>query len=98
MAANNKKRKLSESTEDSILICPVCDQKLSSPIVLPCGETICEKHINENLTGKNKKSIQCPIEDCNQKHSIPTAGFIINKRLQKLLQEAEIKQQKTVNT
>ena len=83
--ADNKKRKMSESTEDSILICPVCDQQLSSPINLPCGEVICEKHVNENLTGEDKTSIQCPIKDCNQKHSIPSAGFIVNKRLQKLL-------------
>ena len=50
--------------------------------MLPCSETICEKHINEIKHAK-LGILEC--KSCNEDHQIPISGFPIDKRMVKLL-------------
>jgi hypothetical protein len=57
-----------------LYICPVsqCQNFLENPINLPCGNTICKKHIDQ-LEGT---SYDC--QYCLDKHQVPENGFPIN--------------------
>ena len=61
---------------DDILKCNVCNSLLESPVVLPCSETICKKHVTE---------IKIKCKFCNNDHQVPHNGFPSDKRLSKLL-------------
>ena len=39
-------------------LCLICSKIFKSPFSLPCGDTICEKHLNESQNLKNN-SIKC---------------------------------------
>jgi hypothetical protein len=56
--------------------CDICDKLLIDPIVLPCGNVVCKKHIEIN----NFICIKCQKE-----HVIPENGYKVNSRIQKLL-------------
>ena len=68
----------------SISDCDRCNNLLVDPIVMPCGNVICKKHLNEilNNISKEKNTFICGI--CLEEHQIPKNGFIVNNRLQKL--------------
>jgi len=75
---------------NSMLICIVCNQKYVSPISLPCGETVCERHVKENRLLVEDHKIQCPIMLCDEGiHVIPKGGFKANRHVEILLQEAK---------
>ena len=64
--------------------CKKCDKVLEKPIVLPCGNFICEKHQNEDKDENN--SIYCSICDLN--HEIPlNKGFIRVLPLDQLIEK-----------
>jgi hypothetical protein len=53
------------SSYESLLACDHCNQLLESPLNVPCGFTVCEKHITaENLTFS-------PCQFCKDSHSLP---------------------------
>ena len=49
--------------------CAICREILESPVILPCSDTICKKHV----TNQTNNLIRC--EKCGIEHSIPTNGF-----------------------
>ena len=64
--------------------CWNCLQVLDSPVLLPCFDSICRKHVNQS-----ENSIRC--EKCGSEHNIPKDGFPTNKALAEII-EAEIAQ------
>jgi hypothetical protein len=70
---------LEESTR-----CKKCSKLLEKPILLPCGNAICEKHQLE--VGENSKAIYCSI--CDLDHEIPAkGGFSRILALEKLIEK-----------
>ena len=64
--------------------CKKCDKVLEKPVILPCGNFICEKHQYEDREENN--SIYCPICDVN--HEIPpNKGFIRVLPLDQLIEK-----------
>ncbi|RNA03626.1 hypothetical protein BpHYR1_005602 [Brachionus plicatilis] len=58
-------------TIKKILECKFCHDVFNKCILLPCGETICEKHTLSH------QKIDCP--SCKSEHEVPTKGFPLNK-------------------
>ena len=67
----------------SIIKCVNCESILSSPVLLPCGHSVCKKHTNEDVNS----SIRCG--NCGEDHSIPPKSFPEIKALSMLI-DAEI--------
>ena len=63
--------------------CAICREILESPVILPCNDTICKKHVSN----QTKDLIRC--EKCGVEHQIPANGFHANNALQEII-EAEI--------
>ena len=61
-----------------LFTCKACFLILEAPVVLPCGEIICKKDVEELFPGS--------CFHCSQKHAIPDEGFPSEKRLEKMLQ------------
>ena len=68
----------------NLLKCVICNNLLDKPIYLPCGEIVCQKHLDDmhlDLTETSSvKSIQCSL--CNKKH---VNNFYIVKFIQDLI-------------
>lgn len=60
--------------------CKLCSKLLEKPVTLPCGVTICQKHIEV----KKENKWLCLI--CNRVHAEPDNGFQINEFISKLLE------------
>lgn len=59
--------------------CVNCKQILSSPVILPCGHSICEKHV------RSAQSIQCG--KCGLEHKVPQSGrFPTNEPLSEIIE------------
>ena len=59
--------------------CKLCFQSLEKPVLLPCGNVICQKHQHESQ--ENQNGIYCTVCDLN--HEIPpNGGFIRNLPLE----------------
>jgi hypothetical protein len=54
------------------ITCSVCKTTLDAPVLLPCGKSICEKHVNN-------ESDAYACDDCDLDHLIPENGFPRNK-------------------
>ena len=65
--------------------CDLCEKLLKDPVVMPCGSTICKTHLDKLMTNPSneKNTLICSI--CQEEHFIPKKGFIVYKRLQKLI-------------
>jgi hypothetical protein len=63
-------------TNSNKFICKQCNRYFKSPSILPCGDTICKKHVIND-------KIRCP--NCNQEHIIPEQGFPINKAILEMM-------------
>ena len=59
-----------------LFTCKACFMILEAPVVLPCGEIICKKDVEELFPGS--------CFHCSQKHAIPDEGFPSEKRLEKM--------------
>jgi len=55
----------------SLFICPICKTTFQDPVTLTCGKTVCKQHCEE--------IIKDDCQFCNEKHSIPKNGFIVNE-------------------
>ena len=61
--------------------CDICNNLLVDPISLPCGNNVCNQHLEHFVL---EKSFVC--ESCNGKHHVPEEGhFIVNKQIKKAL-------------
>ena len=49
--------------------CSICQEILESPVILPCNDTICKKHVSNKINDL----IRC--EKCGVVHRIPSNGF-----------------------
>jgi hypothetical protein len=49
--------------------CAICHEILESPVILPCNDPICKKHVSNQV----KDVIRC--EKCGVENHIPTNGF-----------------------
>ena len=61
----------------------ICREILESPVILPCNDTICKKHV----LNQSNNVIRCG--KCGVEHRIPTNGFQPALALQEII-EAEI--------
>lgn len=66
---------------DSLLECPICNQKFDDPRLIPCGECICNRCLEDKLV-RDLSGFNC--EFCNEFHKVPVTGFTPVKFLQKL--------------
>ncbi len=62
--------------------CSLCKKLLENPIILPCGESLCKKDLNELLKPGDDK-LKCPF--CQKEHMQPYEGFPNDKRMQKMI-------------
>ena len=56
-----------------------CKKYLVNPIALPCGHSICQKHISSS----DIKKLKC--DTCNKVHLVPEEGFQINLKLSNII-------------
>lgn len=59
--------------------CSQCNQLLVEPVTIPCGYSVCKRHLDEQLSRKTNEesTFQCGI--CLVEHCVPREGFVINK-------------------
>ena len=63
-------------TPYEFLICEHCHEVFDSPVILPCGDRLCQKH----LSGQER--ITCLV--CSMDHEVDETRFPVDKLLQKL--------------
>jgi hypothetical protein len=67
---------------NEIMACMICSQICTDPRFLPCGETACNKCIQQSTNDLNE--FNCPV--CDEKHvTASQSGFPVNKHLLKLI-------------
>lgn len=64
----------------NVIKCKFCKSLIESPIVLPCGISICKKH---ELDSRNENTLLCVA--CEMDHPIPENGFYPNHALQAMI-------------
>ena len=65
--------------------CDLCNSLLVDPIVISCGNLICKAHLDKLInTSDEKSSFICGT--CKEEHALPKDGFMVNHRLQSLLE------------
>lgn len=66
--------------------CDLCNKLLVDPVVMACGNFICKNHLDKLMktTSDEKNGFICGI--CHEEHTIPQKGFMVNRRLQSLLE------------
>lgn len=70
----------------SLITCVICCAKFESPVILPCGDTICKKHLTDD-EAFNKPKFICIF--CDEEHKLPSGKancFPPNKAIEKLLE------------
>lgn len=66
---------------EHLVKCSECKYMLSNPIVLPCGNTVCLKHIPQQA----KQLYDC--HSCKIGHEVPDNGFASNKLASQLIDQ-----------
>lgn len=64
------------------LNCLKCKRTLEMPVFLPCGDSVCKKHVIESQES-NLDKIKCDI--CHIDHQIPESGFVVNTLAKNLI-------------
>jgi hypothetical protein len=68
----------------NLLTCEFCSKTFESPVILPCGDTICRKDLRGLFVKENEPNvIYCYF--CSDEHHIPRQGFPANKIINALL-------------
>ena len=65
--------------------CDLCNNLLIDPVTLPCGHTICRKHIRELLEKRSKAEAAFVCDLCGNEHVVPANGFLLNKKFKTAL-------------
>lgn len=65
------------------LNCKICKRLLENPVLISCGETICQKCVACLIDSNEPSKLNCPL--CLETHEIPSNGFILNKFVVNLL-------------
>jgi len=67
--------------------CSLCNQLLVDPVTIPCGNSICKKHLPDEVlierSNNSDKSFKCGI--CMIEHAVPKEGIVINRHIQNAL-------------
>ena len=61
---------------DQLVTCKICKKYFSNPILLPCGNNICENHLT-TYNNDNESIYKCDI--CFKDHQLPEEGFSLNR-------------------
>ena len=70
---------------DDVITCISCKKTLKVPMILPCGHTICKRHVDEAVSTNNEPRIlECL--SCEITHEIPANGFAPNIALKRLIE------------
>ena len=70
---------------EKIVTCNFCHSIFECPVILPCCEIICEKHIEQvKKSSENCEKMNCHF--CNEEHNIPRNGFPKEIRIAKLIE------------
>ncbi|XP_070540314.1 uncharacterized protein [Ptychodera flava] len=64
-------KKLMNEIDDKILLCPICMNRFTSPKILPCFHTFCQKCLTDWVQN-NEGRLGCP--NCKQQWPLPSAG------------------------
>lgn len=64
------------------IICITCEKILNKPVLLPCGHSICQIHVDE--AKRANRNIKC--YSCTESHAIPEKGFTMIKNLEALIE------------
>lgn len=67
-----------------MFICKFCLDIYEKPVILPCGNLLCSKHIDKFLKSKTSQSILC--YHCDRKHDINKQGLIVDERITQLIE------------
>ncbi len=65
--------------------CEQCNLLLVEPVALPCGYSVCKRHLDRLLKNTSKEINKFECELCKENHYISRKGFSINKRIQNAL-------------
>ena len=65
------------------IICITCEKILNRPVLLPCGHSICQVHVDE-AKSEHRDLIKC--FSCTESHAIPERGFTLIKNLEALIE------------
>lgn len=63
-----------------LISCKMCENRLVDPIILPCGETICNHHVKD----QESDLFKCVL--CSDQHQVPSNGFAKNKQISRALE------------
>ena len=75
--------------------CTYCNKILQEPIFLPCEDTICKHHLQEEVILKSR-SIECAT--CKQEFFLDTLDYKLNKIVKVLLEkEAHLSEEEVVS-
>lgn len=70
-------KRLKVDQVSSLFACRLCDQLLERPVALPCGVTVCERHVSAELAGLER----CRF--CERDHS--RVELAVNEQLSAML-------------
>jgi predicted transcriptional regulator len=65
------------------IACTHCRLTLEWPVILPCGNSICKKHVQTADDGQSLDSFYCRL--CEHDHKVPENGFPPNKIAEDLI-------------
>jgi hypothetical protein len=66
-----------ENDINELKICPLCNEELNDPRLLPCGRTACNDCILKELEKDQENILRC--EFCTETHQMPEKGFPLNQ-------------------
>ena len=53
-----------------LIKCAICHEIVESPVILPCNDTVCKKHVTSQIKDDHFKC-----DKCGDEHRIPANGF-----------------------
>ena len=59
------------------LTCKICQKYYLNPVILPCGNNICQEHVEKKIKENNSQFYECDF--CRESHEVPENGFILNR-------------------
>ena len=64
----------------NIIKCAICHEIFESPVILPCNDTVCKKHVTSQIKNDHFKCGKCGVE-----HRVPANGFQLLPFLEELI-------------